>query len=196
MEAQGVAPGKKNAARLGAHIVFVDESGFLMMPPVRKTWGVRGQTPVIRHHQVHRRISVISGLSVSPKRRHLGVYFNLHERNIRQGEVLDFLRHLLGHLRGPVIVVWDNSRTHRGAKVREFLKSHRRLRLEAFPAYAPELNPAEGIWSQAKGTLANGRPDTVEELHTHLFDTLEDIRHSQSNLRRCVHKSGLPLFLP
>lgn len=124
------------------------------------------------------------------------MYFNLHEKNIRQAEVLDFLRYLLRHLRGPVIVVWDNSRTHRGAKVRDFLKSHRRLRLEAFPAHAPEFNPAEGIWSRAKGTLANGRPDTVEELHTHLFDILEDISHSQSNLRRCAHKSGLPLFLP
>lgn len=113
MEEKGVAPGKKNAARLGAHLVFVDESGFLMMPPVRKTWARRGLTPIIRHHQLHQRISVISGLSVSPKKRRLGVYFNLHEKNICRDEVITFLRHLLKHLRGPAIVVWDNSRTHR-----------------------------------------------------------------------------------
>lgn len=195
MEAQGMAPGKKNAKRLGAHIVFVDESGFLMAPPVRKTWGLKGQTPIIRHHQVRQRTSVISGLSVSPKKRRLGVYFNLHEKNICQVEVLIFLRHLLRHLRGHVIVVWDNSRTHRGAQIREFLKGKRRLHLEALPPYAPELNPAEGIWSQAKNTLANGRPDLVEELRLHLVDTLDDIRSSQSNLRACIHKSDLPLFL-
>jgi len=138
---------------------------------------------------------VISGLSVSPKRQRLGVYFNLHEKNICQAEVLSFLKHLLRHLRGHVIVVWDNCRTHRGAQIRDFLKGKRRLHLEALPPYAPELNPAEGIWSQAKNTLAGGRPDAVHELRAHLVDTLDDIKNSQSNLRACIHKSDLPLFL-
>ena len=95
-----------------------------------------------------------------------------------------------------MIVVWDNIRAHRGAQIRNFLKDHRRLHLEAFPPYAPELNPDEGVWSQAKSTLVKGRPDTIEELGEHLFDTLEAIRHSQSNLRACIHKSEPPPFLP
>jgi hypothetical protein len=38
VEAQTLAAGKRNAARLGAPIVFVEESGFLLIPTVRKTW--------------------------------------------------------------------------------------------------------------------------------------------------------------
>src|SRR4030066_72860 len=64
----GGAPGKKNARRLGAHLVFVDESGFLLIPSVHKTWAPRGQTPIIRHRYQRDKISVISGLSVSPVR--------------------------------------------------------------------------------------------------------------------------------
>jgi len=61
METIGLAPGKKNAARLAAHLVFVDESGFLLIPSVRKTWSPVGQTPVVRHRYGHDRISAISG---------------------------------------------------------------------------------------------------------------------------------------
>ena len=76
MEKQPLASNKKNAQRLAAHIVFVDESGFLLIPPVRKTWGPRGHTPIIRYQQIRQRISVISGLSVSPKRKRLGLYYS------------------------------------------------------------------------------------------------------------------------
>jgi len=43
-----MAPGKKNASRLGAHLVFVDESGFLLIPSVRRTWAPTGKTPLLR----------------------------------------------------------------------------------------------------------------------------------------------------
>jgi len=185
---------KKNADRLGAHIVFVDESGFLLIPPVRKTWSPRGQRPIVLHHQLRRRISVVSGLSVSPKRRRLGLYYGLYEKNIQQFEVGDFLRHLLQHLRGQVIVVWDNARIHKGGQIKEICRRIKRLHLESFPPYAPELNPDEGVWAQAKNTLANGRPDTIDDLWLHLVGTMEHIRSSQKNLRACIYNSKLPFF--
>ena len=117
-----MASDKKGAARLGAHIVFIDESGFLLIPPVRKTWAPRGQTPRVYHHQLRHRISVISGLSISPKRKRLGLYYTLHDRNIKHPEVCQFLRHLLQHLRGPVIVIWDNARIHKGEAIRELCR--------------------------------------------------------------------------
>lgn len=80
--------------------------------------------------------------------------------------------------------------------MRDFCRKHPRLILEHLPPYAPELNPDEGVWSQAKDTLANGRPDTVHELWWHLLDTLEAIGHSQRKLRACVHQSNLPSCLP
>jgi hypothetical protein len=190
-----VAPDKKNAEDLGAHIVFIDESGFMLIPPVRKTWAPRGQTPIHHCHQLHDRISVISGISVSPSRKRLGLYYSLYQDNITQVEVCDFLRYLLMHLRGAVIVVWDNGRPHKGQMIRDFLRKYPRLHLEAFPPYAPELNPDEGVWSQAKTTLANGRPDNVHELWWHLLDTLDAMTVSPSCLRACVHNSELPLFL-
>lgn len=196
METRGLASDKKNAEDLGAHIVFIDESGFMMIPPVQKTWAPRGQTPVIHHHEDHDRISVISGISVSPIRKRLGLYYSLHDGNITKFEVCDFLRYLLRHLRGNVIVVWDNGKPHKGVEIRQLCRKYERLHLEAFPPYAPDLNPDEGVWSQAKKSMANGRPDTFYELWEHLLDTLDDLVVSQSCLKACIHKSEIPPFLP
>lgn len=180
---------------MGAHLVFLDESGFLLIPSVRKTWAPRGQTPVVRHHQKRDRVSVIGGLSVSPKRRRISLFFGLHRKNIQQAEVCGFLRHLLRHLRGNVIVLWDNGTPHKGEPIRRLCRRHRRLRLEPLPPYAPELNPSEGVWSQAKTALANGRPENQDRLWDELLSTFVVLGTSQSALRACIHKSDLPSFL-
>jgi hypothetical protein len=58
METPTVAANKKKAARLGAHLVFADESGFLLLPHVAKTWAPVGQTPIHRHVYRRDKISV------------------------------------------------------------------------------------------------------------------------------------------
>jgi transposase len=180
---------------LGAHLAFLDESGFMLKGTVCRTWAPRGLTPTVRQKYRHDKVSVISGLSVSPRRHSVGLYYQVHEKNIQRPEVLEFLRQLLRHLRGYVVVLWDNGGIHKGDPIRAFLKQHPRLRLEYFPGYAPELNPDEGVWNQTKKALANGRPDTAEELRSFVLEELDVLRQSQSHLRACIHTSDLPAFL-
>jgi len=191
-----VATGKKNAARLGAHLVFADESGFLLAPLVARTWAPQGCTPLQRHRQGRRdKISVISGISVSPQRQHLGLYYLLYFDNIGQEEVCRFLRELLRHLRGSVIVLLDNSSTHHGGPLAKLLRRHPRLHIEHFPAYAPELNPDEGVWSLAKRELANGCPLDADELMGDIIRSINGLRTSPEKLRGCILQSDLPNFL-
>src|SRR4030042_4656646 len=170
METIRLAPSKKNAARLAAHLVFIDESGFLLIPSVRKTWSPVGQTPVFHHRYRHDRISAISGIAVSPKRFHCTLCCQLYEDNIQGEEVAAFFRHLLHQVRGDLIVLLDNGTIHRGDPVQELLARTRRLHLVPFPAYAPELNPDEGVWNHLTRSLANGRPDTQADLMDALAD--------------------------
>jgi len=58
----------------------------------------------------------------------------------------------------------------------------------------PELNPDEGVWAQAKDSLANGRIDTIDELGFQLIDSFEDLKAAKRNLRVCLHQSDLPFF--
>jgi len=191
-----VAPHKKGAEELGAYLVFIDESGFLLIPAVRRTWAPRGQTPICRHRLKRDKVSTISAVTVSPRRQRLGLYFRcLANANFDHVAVADFLRHLLRHLRGHVVVIWDNGPCHRGAAMRTLLGRCRRLHVEPLPPYAPELNPDEGIWNQTRTALANGRPDEPRELAEALHETLMEVGLSQTKLRWCFHQSELPPLL-
>ena len=148
-----------------------------------------------RHRYRRDKVSVISGISVSPRRQRLGLYCHFYLDNIGHLEVREFLRHLLRQLRGPIIALLDNSRTHKGGPLDALRSRHPRLRIEHFPSYAPELNPDEGVWSLAKGELANGRPDDIDELMADLAASLERIRRSPAKLRGCIIGSDLPPFL-
>lgn len=78
-------------------------------------------------------------------------YFRLFPGTIRSPQVVVFLDHLLRHVPGPVLVIWDRLGTHRSRLVREFVTAQRgRLLLEYLPAYAPDLNPVEYIWGHWK----------------------------------------------
>jgi transposase len=191
-----VAACKKNAARRAAHVVFLDESGFLLIPSVHKTWSPVGQTPVLPHRYRHDRLSAISGIAVSPRRFHCALYCHLYEDNIQGEEVAAFLRHLLRQIHGTIIALLDNGAIHRGEPVQELLARTRRLHLEPFPAYAPELNPDEGVWNQLKARLANGRPDTKAELMDVLGEEICRLAKSQQLLRGRVQQSELPSFWP
>jgi transposase len=132
---------------------------------------------------------------VSPKRHQLGLYYLLYFDNIGQEEVCRFLQELLRHLRGPVIVLLDNSSTHQGKPLHKLLGQYPRLHIEHFPAYAPELNPDEGVWSLAKRELANSCPRDVDELMEDIIRSINGIRTSPVKLRGCIVQSELPLLL-
>ena len=190
-----MAKRKKNAARLGAHIVFIDESGFMLIPTVRKTWAPKGVTPIHHHRYRHTKISVISALTVSPRRKRLGLYFRFHFENIKAKDVASFLSHLMRHIRGNLIVIWDNAQIHKGQPIRRLCGRHKRLHLEALPPYAPELNPDEGVFAYAKRALANGQPHDEWDLLKSLLQVFSFLRRSTSHLRGFIKHSDLPPFL-
>lgn len=185
-------PGRreKNAARRRATIVFLDESGFSERPAVRRTWAPRGQTPVLIHrHRCWKRLSAIGALAYRPRCRNRGpdarLYLGLHPDVVRSAQVIRFLRHLRRHIRGPIVLLWDGINTHRGQETTRYLVSQQdQLRAHRLPAYAPELNPVEGLWAWLKGT-------SVPKLCT---DGLGSIRqHVGRGRRQAAQRPGLLL---
>ena len=92
--------------------------------------------------------------------------------------MVQFLKHLLRHLDGDLIVIWDGLRSHRSRMVKDFLIStNGRLELEFLPAYAPELNPVEYLWGHWKQhELPNFCPRNYGELSYHARRALRRMR--------------------
>jgi putative transposase len=79
----------------------------------------------------------------------------------------------------PVVLLWDRGPIHRRREVRAFVAAHPRLDVHEFPAYAPELNPAEYVWAQTDRALANSAPDNLTQLRRRLDSTARRLRRSQ-----------------
>ncbi|MFH1417667.1 MAG: IS630 family transposase [Planctomycetota bacterium] len=149
-------PRIKKARRSDRSIVFIDESGFMLQPVVRRTWAPRGQTPVHHSWDRHDRLSAISALTVSPRRRRLGLYFDIHEHNIGTEEVESFICWLQRRFPNGIILVLDRLSAHRSAAKRLVARYGCRVDVEWLPPYAPELNPVEQVWDHTKyADLAN-----------------------------------------
>jgi transposase len=168
-----------------------------MAPLVRRTLAPCGDTPVLKTQGRHReKVSITAALSLSPQWRHLGLYWQTYPRSYVKGDQMSvFLRQLLRHLRGEVIVVWDNASIHKGKPIRELCHTYPRLTLERMPPYAPELNPTEWLWNHLRyGQLANFLPQDVFELDNVLKDHLEQAKHSQERLQSFFEACDLPFW--
>jgi transposase len=115
---------------------------------VVRTYAPVGQTPILREWWTRDHLSAISAISPEGK-----LYFHSQDRALDSVDVVAFLEHLRREVSGPMVLIWDGAPIHRSRVVQEFLANGaaHRMHLERLPAYAPELNPGEGLWQQLKG---------------------------------------------
>jgi transposase len=192
---RGLAADRKKVSATNAHLVLIDETGLFLNPLVKRSWATVGQTPVIGADGGHRdKVSVIGAVSVSPSARRLGFYFaTAPDGYFAADKVVAFLRGLLRHLRGNVVVVWDRGGNHKGPVIRRFLARNRRLWVEMLPPWAPELNPVEPVWSWLKASeLANFVPPDVAGLDDEVVDRLIELKFDPRLLRALWERSDLP----
>jgi transposase len=191
-------PGIAEAARRrGAHLVFLDESGYMLTPTVRRTWAPRGSKPVLDCWDRRDRISAISGLTVSPKRGRVNLFFDLLPDNTNAGgeHVVEFLQKLTRHLRDGFTVLWDRSSIHRkSGLVQQYLAEHPEIVTEALPAYAPDINPDELVWGWSKyGRLPNLAAENTDWLREHVINELTHLQQHPELLESFIEKTKLPL---
>lgn len=108
--------------------------------------------------------------------------------------MVGFLRHLMRHIPGKLLVVWDGAPIHRSAEVKQFLSAGaaRRIHLERFPGYAPEADPQEGIWRHLKSVeLANVCCNDLAEERGELRGACQRLRQKPRIIHSCLVHAGL-----
>jgi transposase len=156
----------------------------------RRTWAPRGCTPQQRSWDRRDRLSVIGVVTLPPNRSRVGSYFDVQRENVRTGDVVDFLRRLRQKIRRPIIVVWDRWNVHRSAAKHIAQKRWKGVSFELLPAYAPELNPVEAMWSHAKyAKLANYVPDDADALDAAVRNSLS-LQSRNQQLKRSYFKTA------
>ena len=165
---------KWRARNQGRTLVFVDESGFYLLPGKVRTYSPRGLRPITPEWQTHDHLSVMGAVTAAGQ-----VYTLVRQKPLDGLDSVAFLEHLGREIGGPVLVVWDRSPIHRRAAVSEFVAAVGAggLELELLPAYAPDLNPVEWLWGHLKRVeMKNLVCLDLEELHEELHLALGRIR--------------------
>ena len=80
------------------------------------------------------------------------LYTMIQDKSFTGADIVRFLKHLLRHIAGKLLVIWDGLPAHRAQPVKDFLSEGgtQRIHLERLPGYAPDLNPDEGVWNYLK----------------------------------------------
>ena len=167
----------------------------MLQPLNRRTWAPSGKTPIQYAWDRHDRLSVIAAILLRPRSDRLSLHFSVLDHNVKTPDFLAFLLELRRMSRRPIILVCDRLNVHRSA-VRQLRETGADwLSVEWLPPYAPDLNPVEAIWNQAKySDLANHVPDDVFQLCDLVGQSLND-QHFQtpllkSHLRRAKLEAG------
>ncbi len=108
-------------------------------------WAPKGKTPVLQYNFNWKSLSAVAGLTM------LNFCFRLYPGSVKGEQVVDFLKALVRHIHGPLLVVWDGLPAHRSRVVRDYIAGLGGwIHIEYLPPYAPELNPVEYIWAYWK----------------------------------------------
>jgi transposase len=185
---RALARAQKRADDEGATIVWVDESGFYLLPLAVRTWARRGATPILRVPLTRDHLSVISAITLDGR-----LFLQVRKDNYDGEAVVGFLRVLLRKIAGKLVVIWDGSPIHHGQVVKDFLAAGaaQRLHLERLPGYAPDLNPDEGIWNYLKRVeLGNVCATDLADLRHRLRRAAVRVRHKPDIIRACSRQCG------
>lgn len=182
---------KKKSEEEKRTIVFVDQSAFYLLPMAVRTYAPRGKTPVLKVKLTRDHLSAMGG--ITPEGR---MFMQTQDHSYKGPDVVRFLQLLTREIPGKLLVIWDGAPIHRSQVVKDFLRKGgaKRIHLEQLPAYAPELNPQEGIWNLLKRVeLKNVCCLDIEHVQREVRRAKERLRHRRSVLRQCFAHAGCSL---
>lgn len=170
---------KKRAKRLGAKIFFLDEAGFQSDPILGRTYGLKGQTPVVKTSGQRQSLNVISAVNARGE-----FWAATYTGKLNAESFVAFLRNFGRGRAAKVFLVVDGHPAHRAKLVKHYVQSLKgRLELHFLPPYAPDLNPDEFVWSYMKSNGVSKKPLKQNES---LQQRIEEDLNNIGNDRRLV----------
>lgn len=179
-------PAIRAAARLaGAEMHWGDEMGLRSDHQVGRSYGLKGQTPVIAGTGQRFSCHVISTITNRGSLR-----FMVHRKRFTAAVFIRFLRRLIRSAARPIYLIVDRHPVHRAKPVKAWLRLRTtRLRLFYLPAYSPELNPDEELNNDVKSNaLGRRRPHNCGEMTSDARRYLWSRQRQPEIVRRYFHE--------
>jgi transposase len=171
---------KKRAKRLGAKIFFQDEAGFQSDAPLGRTYGLKGETPVVQTSGQRQSLNVISAINARGE-----FWAATYTSKLNAELFVVFLEGFMRCQNGKVFLVVDGHPAHKAKLVQLYVQSLKgRLELHFLPPYAPDLNPDEFVWSHMKANGVSKKPlKKNESLQKRIEEDLKTVKENRKLVR-------------
>ena len=138
---------KKMAKIQGADIYFGDAAHLRSDHPAGRTWGKKGETPIVETTGARHGISLISAITSKGHMR-----FMIKEKGgVNASVFIAFLKRLVVGATQPIFLIVDRGPAHRAKKTKAFVETlDGKLKLFFLPPYSPDRNPDELVWKHLK----------------------------------------------
>ncbi len=172
---------RKQAKQEKADIYWGDEMGMRSDHTVGRSYGRRGQTPVIFGTGVRFGCNMISAITNKGQ-----LNFMVFKQRFKADVFEEFLRRLVRQSERKVFIIVDGHPVHRSTKVKKWLsKNEKHIRLFFLPSYSPELNPDEILNQDVKSNAVGRRRARCQsDLIAHVRSFLWGRQHRPNLVKR------------
>ena len=180
---------KALAQREKAEIYFGDAAHMRSDHHAGRTWGKRGETPVVETTGARHGMSIISAITARGHMR-----FMIKEKGGVNSEVfIEFLKRLITGARRPIILIVDQGPAHIAKKTKDFVESlNGKLRLFYLPPYSPDRNPDELVWKHLKADTVGRMAITDKaDFRTKVRSSLRQLQNNPEKIRSFYQKPSL-----
>lgn len=175
---------KTRAKRRGAEIFFLDEAGIRSDGPLQRTWGAKGQTPVVKTSGQRQSVNAISAVTARG-----AFWYSVYTGRLNATRFVECLKAFMRYRRRAVFLVLDGLPAHKARIVATYVQSLKgKLELHFLPGYAPDLNPDEFVWNHLRHHSTTKKPLLKNEsLRSRVEHNLAAIKDSPSLVRSFFH---------
>jgi transposase len=171
---------KRNAIKEHAEIHWCDETGIRSYDQIGRTYGIKGQTPIVKRHSKKHKINMISSVTNKGLLR-----FMIYEGKCGSDVFLSFTKRLVKSSNKKIFLILDNYRIHKSKIVSDWAKENKqKIKLIYLPKYSPELNPDEYLNNDLKQQIKKTtKAKNKDELKIKVNKVMRTIQHNKKRVR-------------
>jgi transposase len=180
---------KAMAKKDNADIYFGDAAHFRSDHHSGRTWGKRGQTPVIETTGARHGMSLISAIT---SRGHMR-FMIVGKGSVNAEVFIEFLKRLIAGVKRTIFLIVDRGSAHRAKKTKAFVESlGGKLRLFFLPPYSPDRNPDELVWKHLKAdTVGRMVVTDKDDFKSKVRSSMRQLQNDPEKIRSFYQKPSL-----
>jgi transposase len=180
---------KALAQREKGQIYFGDAAHLRSDHHSGRTWGKKGETPVVSSTGARFRMSLISAITARGHMR-----FMIKEKGGVNADVfIEFLKRLIVGSKRKIFLIVDRGPAHVAKKTKAFVATlNGAIRLFYLPPYSPDRNPDELVWKHLKAdTVGRASITSLIDFRSKARSSMVSLQRNPEKIRSFFHKPSL-----